>query len=138
MDYKPKQVIIMRTDLNMRKGKMIAQGAHASMMFLVKNLKKIYKPEPPYTFQCVDHLALPLVQFDWLFNDKFTKITLGCSSEEELLHLYELAKDKGLEVHKVEDEGLTEFHGVKTLTCIAIGPNYSNNIDPITKDLKLL
>jgi PTH2 family peptidyl-tRNA hydrolase len=27
----PKQVIIIRKDLNMRKGKMIAQGAHASM-----------------------------------------------------------------------------------------------------------
>ena len=35
-----KQVIVMRTDLNMRKGKMIAQGAHASMMFIVKRLKR--------------------------------------------------------------------------------------------------
>lgn len=26
-----KQVIVMRKDLNMRKGKMIAQGAHASL-----------------------------------------------------------------------------------------------------------
>ena len=30
-----KQVIVMRNDLNMRKGKMVAQGAHASIMFLV-------------------------------------------------------------------------------------------------------
>lgn len=29
-----KQVIIIRTDLNMRKGKMIAQGAHASVNYL--------------------------------------------------------------------------------------------------------
>jgi len=32
--YRTKQVIVMRKDLNMRKGKMIAQGAHASMAFL--------------------------------------------------------------------------------------------------------
>lgn len=34
MQMKPrnvKQVIVMRKDLNMRKGKMIAQGAHASV-----------------------------------------------------------------------------------------------------------
>lgn len=34
-----KQVIVMRTDLNMRKGKMIAQGAHASMKFLLARMK---------------------------------------------------------------------------------------------------
>ena len=33
-----KQVIVVRNDLNMRKGKMIAQGAHASIMFLVHRL----------------------------------------------------------------------------------------------------
>lgn len=27
-----KQIIVMRNDLNMRKGKMIAQGAHASIV----------------------------------------------------------------------------------------------------------
>ena len=32
-----KQVIVMRTDLNMRKGKMIAQGSHASLAFLTRN-----------------------------------------------------------------------------------------------------
>jgi peptidyl-tRNA hydrolase len=29
--YSTKQVIVIRTDLNMRKGKMCAQAAHASM-----------------------------------------------------------------------------------------------------------
>ena len=31
-----KQVIVMRKDLNMRKGKMVAQGAHASMRVLLE------------------------------------------------------------------------------------------------------
>lgn len=30
-DRTHKQTIVLRTDLNMRKGKMVAQGAHASM-----------------------------------------------------------------------------------------------------------
>ena len=30
MEVRPKQVIVIRKDLNMRKGKMIAQGSHAS------------------------------------------------------------------------------------------------------------
>lgn len=36
---KTKQVIVMRTDLNMRKGKMIAQGSHASIAFLTRKGK---------------------------------------------------------------------------------------------------
>lgn len=35
-----KQVIVMRKDLNMRRGKQIAQGAHASMAALLKFFNK--------------------------------------------------------------------------------------------------
>lgn len=38
----------------------------------------------------------------------------------------------------IEDNGLTEFHGVKTKTCIGIGPWVSEEIDKFTKHLKLL
>lgn len=31
MEIEHKQVIVLHKDLNMRKGKMVAQGAHASM-----------------------------------------------------------------------------------------------------------
>ena len=34
-----KQVIVMRHDLKMRRGKQIAQGAHASMAFLTRRLQ---------------------------------------------------------------------------------------------------
>lgn len=43
----------------------------------------------------------------------------------------------GLNAHLVIDEGLTEFNGVKTATAVAIGPNKSDLIDVLTKDLKL-
>ena len=34
-----KMVIVMRTDLNMRKGKMMAQSAHAAMMFISRAIR---------------------------------------------------------------------------------------------------
>ena len=36
------------------------------------------------------------------------------------------------------DNGMTEFAGRKTTTCIAIGPAESKDLDPITGELKLL
>ncbi len=35
-----KQVIVMRHDLKMRRGKQIAQGAHASMSFMCRRLRE--------------------------------------------------------------------------------------------------
>lgn len=46
MQMKPrnvKQVIVMRKDLNMRKGKMIAQGAHASVDALLSLFSRTEK-----------------------------------------------------------------------------------------------
>ena len=50
--------------------------------------------------------------------------------------IFQAAKEKKLEVHLVTDAGLTEFNGVPTKTCIAIGPNYSEKIDEVTGHLK--
>lgn len=131
-----KQVIVMRTDLGMRKGKMIAQGAHASMMFLSHALdydvlahahggggQYVYNPTPE--------------QKEW-FEDKFTKICVRVDSEEQLLEIHQKALDAGLTSHLVTDAGLTEFGGVPTNTCIAIGPHEEEKINPITGELKLL
>ena len=68
----------------------------------------------------------------------FTKITVSVDSEDELIDIYNKAKDAGLTVHLITDSGLTEFHGIPTKTCLAIGPNFSEKIDPITGHLKLL
>ena len=74
---------------------------------------------------------------DW-FSGDFTKVCLYVNSEEELDDIYNKAKDAGLNVCEIIDNGLTEFHGVKTKTCLAIGPDLSDKIDPITGNLKLL
>lgn len=126
-----KQVIVMRTDLNMRKGKMIAQGAHASIAFLTNKMK--YKGFDP-SKRIIDITP----QEDAWMEGRFTKICVRVDSEEQLDEIHAKATEAGLVSHLITDAGLTEFDGVPTKTCLAIGPDYSEKIDVITGDLKLL
>lgn len=129
---KSKQVIVMRTDLNMRKGKMIAQGSHASMKTIL-NLMQDLPSEKETTLHYGDHEAMS----DWL-NGQFTKVCVQVKSEAELQEIYDKAKQAGLICSLITDAGHTEFGGVPTKTCCAIGPNWSSEIDPITSHLSLL
>jgi PTH2 family peptidyl-tRNA hydrolase len=126
-----KQVIVMRNDLNMRKGKMVAQGAHASLSFLSDKVgfRKNGKQAKTIEFDSEERA--------WL-TDAFTKVCVRVESEEELHQIYERAKEKGLRVHLILDAGRTEFDGVPTYTCLAIGPNYAHRINEVTGELKLL
>lgn len=113
-----KQIIVMRKDLKMPRGKEIAQGAHASMKATLL------------------HLEDPRVK-EWL-DGKFTKIAVGVNSEEELLDVYNKARAAGLIAELCTDAGLTVFNGVPTNTCIAVGPASHDDLKPITGELKLL
>ncbi len=125
-----KQVIVMRKDLNMRKGKMVAQGAHASM-------KVFFDKFSPSGINGFYKICLESEEQEW-FEGAFTKICVSVNSEQELTDIYEAAKTAKLNVALIEDSGLTEFNGVPTKTCLAIGPNYSEAIDKITGGLPLL
>lgn len=132
MTQKAKQVIVLRKDLNMRKGKMVAQGAHASLSAIMnftsrKNFFLTLKN------LCRNHEALRT----WLTNS-FTKICVGCDSEQELHELYQKAKQKKLICSLIQDAGKTEFNGVPTYTALAIGPAWEDEINEITGKLKLL
>lgn len=128
-DRKIKQVIVMRTDLNMRKGKMIAQGAHASMIFLTEKLRAGVGP--------IREAYLSDEQIAWV-DGAFTKICVRVGSLEGLKEVHESARAAKLTSHLVTDAGLTEFGGVTTITCCAIGPNYADEVDEITGGLELL
>lgn len=135
----PKQVIIVRKDLNMRKGKIASQSSHASMKIFLDLCSKgvIYDDTEGELEKYTFHYKKDSAWDKWL-NGRFTKIVVSCDSEQELDELYQKAKDKRLPCSMIVDAGLTEFNGVPTKTCIAIGPAMPNEIDEITKHLKLL
>jgi PTH2 family peptidyl-tRNA hydrolase len=130
-----KQVIVIRKDLKMRRGKEIAQGAHASMAFIGARLREVIDPEHAEPWE---HIPLPLtaVERAWLAGS-FRKVVCQVDSEAGLLEVYEAAKAAGLTVHLITDAGLTEFGGQATDTALAIGPDYDDRIDLVTKDLEL-
>lgn len=123
-----KQVIVMRHDLKMRRGKQIAQGAHASMAFLTRRLQSL-------TTIGMDDFS-PNEQ-TWILGS-FAKVCVRCNSEEELMAIYDKAIESSLEVHLITDSGRTEFHGQPTRTCLAIGPDDAAKIDQVTGHLELL
>lgn len=117
-----KQVIVIRKDLNMRKGKMVAQGAHASLIVSLTMLRGQSNRD---------------IFSEWI-EKGMTKICLSVDSEKELMDLYKRVCALSIPCEYVVDAGHTEFNGVPTKTCLAIGPWYSEQIDRFTGELKLL
>lgn len=131
-----KQVIIIRKDLKMTKGKMIAQGSHASLGVVLGLMeKKVNSNDDGYTLSINVGEGAPLKT--WL-DTIFTKICVYVDSEEELVSLYDKAIENNLPACIITDRGLTHFKGVPTKTALAIGPCFSADVDKITGHLKLL
>lgn len=118
----------MRKDLKMRRGKEIAQGAHASMSFLATREKE-------YLLNDFGK-SLTEEQKEWL-KGSFTKVCVQVNSEQELFEIHQKALDAGLESHLITDNGTTEFNGVATPTCCAIGPHDNVQLTLVTGHLKL-
>jgi len=133
-NYEVKQVIVMRKDLNMRKGKMVAQGAHASMAVLLNHgyfLAQDQQARDPFIINMTDDME------EWV-RGSFAKICVSVDSEEQLLFIHSAAQNAGLPCSLIQDSGHTEFNGVPTHTAVAIGPANSEEVNKITGLLKLL
>lgn len=126
-----KQVIVIRKDLKMRRGKEVAQGAHASIAWLTNRLR--------WHDGCIpdeaDAVFSP-AERQWA-EGNFRKICVQVQSELELLDVVQAAQAAGLEVQLIQDGGLTESGGVSTYTAAAIGPDEDEKIDPVTGTLVL-
>jgi PTH2 family peptidyl-tRNA hydrolase len=112
-----KQVLVMRHDLKVRKGKLIAQGAHAAIG------------------------ALKVAPFDWVKEWEeggCTKICVHVPDENALLALTQKVAESKLPFYLVQDAGRTEFHGESTFTALGIGPAPADAIDLFTGTLPLL
>jgi PTH2 family peptidyl-tRNA hydrolase len=124
-----KQVIVMRTDLGMRKGKMIAQGAHASLKIFLD--RGALGPDGGYAFTTTPAMVA------WL-GGRFTKVCVSVEGEAALDDIVARAQAAGVPCALIVDSGATEFRGVPTKTCCAIGPAWSDEVDAITGALPLL
>ncbi|MDY6931143.1 MAG: peptidyl-tRNA hydrolase Pth2 [Halobacteriota archaeon] len=111
-----KQCIVVRSDLNLSKGKCAVQASHASI--LAYNLTKRADKS------------------NWLRSGQ-KKVALKVGTKEELLSLKEEAEKMGLPSAIVIDAGLTEIPP-GTITSLGIGPAKSDQLDKITSHLKLL
>lgn len=116
MEYK--QVIIVRTDIEMSHGKACVQVAHASLSaweIAVEKHKKWAK--------------------EWKEEGQ-RKVVVCAESEEELRELYEKARKAKLPSSLISDAGLTELEP-GTKTAVAIGPAPGEEVDKITRHLRL-
>jgi peptidyl-tRNA hydrolase, PTH2 family len=114
-----KQVILVRSDLKMSKGKTAAQASHAAVEAALRVRKK-------HPFQLTR----------WRLSGA-KKIVLKVKSEKELYEHAQMAKDFGLDVAIISDAGMTELKP-GTTTCVAIGPDTETNIDKVTGKLQPL
>jgi PTH2 family peptidyl-tRNA hydrolase len=117
--FSVKQVIVLRTDLEMGKGKLVAQGSHASLQaFLEANETNPEGAEK------------------WLRNGA-GKICVKVKGEGELFEVFQKAKKLKLPCAIITDAGHTQIPP-GTKTACAIGPCEDAKADEVTGKLKLL
>ena len=118
-NFKYKQVIAVRTDLGMSKGKTAVQVAHGAVSAAER--ARIFKQE------------------EWRawMREGQKKVAVKVDSEEEIMELRRQAITHNLPHAIIRDAGMTELPP-ETLTVIGIGPAKAEDIDKVTKDLKLL
>ncbi len=111
-----KQVIIVNESLNLPRGKLAAQVAHASVASL---------------------LSSDIEQQKKWFGVGMPKVVLSGSDEQEVTELYQKAVEAKLPAHLIKDAGKTVVAS-GTITCAGIGPASKEEIDKITEHLKLI
>lgn len=111
-----KQVIVVRTDIKLGKGKLAAQVAHASVESFLRTPEKDQKK--------------------WLSENQ-KKVVLKVKNEEDLIEIFDKAKRAGLPSTLIQDAGLTQIPP-GTKTAVGIGPAEEEKIDRITGNLSLL
>lgn len=117
-EFKYKQVIVLRIDLKMSKGKIAAQAGHAAVSAAEQARKQ---------------------HSDWWkawIEEGQCKIAVRAESEQELLELERKAKELELPSALIADRGLTELPP-GTITCLGIGPAPFDQVDKVTGELNL-
>lgn len=111
-----KQVMVVRKDLKMDKGKLAAQVAHASL--------EAYKKADINDIN------------EWE-EEGMKKVVVAAKDIKELMKIKDMAKAAKLPYAVIRDAGKTQLEP-GTVTVIGIGPAEEGRVDKITKNLKLL
>ncbi len=114
-----KQAIVVRSDLQMGKGKIAAQVAHASLSAAEEARERHER------------------WYEGWKDGGQKKVVLKVDSEATLRELLRKAKSAGLPASLIEDRGLTQLEP-GTVTCLGVGPGPDSEVDAITGKLKLL
>ena len=111
-----KQVIIIRSDLKMPKGKLAVQVAHASVEAVLGSSGEKVR--------------------SWR-KEGMKKIVLKVDDEKELKTYLRKARSLKIKTTLVTDAGKT-FFDTHTTTCCALGPDIEEKIDRVTGHLKMV
>lgn len=114
-----KQILVVRSDLRMGKGKVAVQCSHAAVSASEEARKSF---------------------LDWWkiwMNEGQLKIAVKVSGLSTILDLERKSRENGLPFYVVRDMGLTQVEP-GTITCIAIGPGPTVKVDSLTGNLPLL
>ncbi len=114
-----KQVVVVRSDLKMGKGKLAVQVAHAA----VSSAEETRRSHNSWLK-------------NWLLESQ-PKICVKVENEKELWLLKTKLDDDGLPNAIIHDAGLTQLDP-GTTTCLGIGPLPTEIVDRYTSNLKLL
>lgn len=138
-----KQVLVVRKDLSMPTGKLAAMVAHAAMTFMVKRLRvvdttnKVRVPAGGVfsndEWQWLTELDPGLEEIGQV---SFAKIVCAVQNEEELTKVWQDAMAAGLNVETVFDSGHSH-NKLGDFACIAIGPAWPEELEPVTGGLKV-
>ncbi|NJE84723.1 peptidyl-tRNA hydrolase [Thermococcus sp. CX2] len=117
--FRYKQVMVIRKDLKLSKGKLAVQVAHGAVTAAIKAQK-----EKPEWFK------------NW-FHEGQKKVVVKAENEKELFELKAHAEKLGIPTALIRDAGLTEIPP-GTITCLAVGPAPEELVDKVTGHLKLV
>ena len=135
MTIGPKQVIVVRRDLKLKRASIAALVAKASAEFFLDNNESSRN----------DKLSVKLTpqESEWLMSGS-TRIVLGVTSENALRSVLMKAEIAGLSCYPVSANSSTSREEgdlgdiMEETLAVAIGPDDSDKIDQITGNLKLL
>lgn len=126
-----KQVIAIRADLKIRRGKEGSQIAHAASDWLREYALECHRSAEK-DLPCA---ILTPDEFNWC-SGNYRKIVVKATSEKQLRDLHQEAQARGLTSHLIIDDGLTEVPP-KTVTALAIGPHEERAFVGLTDHLPL-